>query len=153
MAGVEPARREPLPPQDSVSTSSTTSAFQAGNLSGYKFCWEVQGESGFPLEFPRKATKLKGVEGVVAEWLGRGLQNLVQRFDPARHLQSCQFLKIPQNRTNSLPPKGGWRLVGNVVEDGVHPRKFEQVDGERIQQIPVEASELRSHHVFGNHGA
>ena len=43
--------------------------------------------------------------------------------------------------------------MGNVVEDGVHPRKFEQVDGERIQQIPVEASELRSHHVFGNHGA
>ena len=26
MAGLEPARREPLPPQDSVSTSSTTSA-------------------------------------------------------------------------------------------------------------------------------
>ncbi len=34
--------------------------------------------------------------GRVAEWLGRGLQNLVQRFESARDLQNCipdgQFL-------------------------------------------------------------
>lgn len=29
------------------------------------------------------------IKGRVAEWLGRGLQNLVQRFESARDLQIC----------------------------------------------------------------
>ena len=32
--------------------------------------------------------KFSATQGDVAEWLGRGLQNLVQRFDSARRLQS-----------------------------------------------------------------
>ena len=50
--------------------------------------------------------------GDVAEWLGRGLQNLVQRFEPARHLFLGKWwngihagLKIlwPQGRVGSTP--------------------------------------------------
>jgi len=29
---------------------------------------------------------LQSLNGAVAEWLGRGLQNLVQRFESAQHL-------------------------------------------------------------------
>ena len=39
-------------------------------------------------EFRKKAylcSRRRG-KGIVAEWLGRGLQNLVQRFDSARYL-------------------------------------------------------------------
>ncbi len=95
-----PHGRGPLPPQDSVSTSSTTSARQAGKPTGYGFCPEVQGESAFPLEVPRGRARLEGTEGVVAEWLGRGLQNLVQRFDPARHLQPFPSLGNPEKRNH-----------------------------------------------------
>ena len=32
--------------------------------------------------------------GDVAEWLGKGLQNLVQQFDSARHLQTGTYSSV-----------------------------------------------------------
>ena len=60
------------------------------------------------------------IRGDVAEWLGRGLQNLVQRFESARRLQFQFFpclgggtgrrkgLKIPRwkHRAGSIPALG-----------------------------------------------
>lgn len=40
-----------------------------------------------------KALVLKDQQGTVAEWLGRGLQNLVQRFESARYLSKAVSLK------------------------------------------------------------
>ena len=73
----------------------------------------ARGIGGFPLEFPRGATRLEGTEGVVAEWLGRGLQNLVQRFDPARHLQSCP---TPGNPEKSHPTHSHPKVAGGLWE-------------------------------------
>ncbi len=43
--------------------------------------------------------------GSVAEWLGRGLQNLVQRFKSARNLQ---LVKTPTRRLFSFMPVSGF---------------------------------------------
>lgn len=34
------------------------------------------------------------IKGVLAEWLGNGLQNHVQRFESARHLQKPQSFRL-----------------------------------------------------------
>ena len=39
--------------------------------------------------------------GIVAEWLGRGLQNLVQRFDSARYLNPSST-----SESSWAPPQG-----------------------------------------------
>ena len=41
------------------------------------------------LEIPKKVLSLHSRFGTMAEWLGTGLQNLLQRFDSAWYLQKC----------------------------------------------------------------
>ena len=42
-------------------------------------------------QFIKNLVKFAITNGVVAEWLGRGLQNLVQRFESARHLNNFKI--------------------------------------------------------------
>jgi hypothetical protein len=44
---------------------------------------------GHALTLGRQEDGYDGLSGAVAEWLGRGLQSLVQRFESARRLFSC----------------------------------------------------------------
>jgi hypothetical protein len=50
----------------------------------------ANGLGGHELTLGRQEDGYDGLSGAVAEWLGRGLQSLVQRFESARRLEhSC----------------------------------------------------------------
>ena len=49
----------------------------------------ANGLGGHALTLGRQEDGYHGLSGAVAEWLGRGLQSLVQRFESARRLFSC----------------------------------------------------------------
>jgi hypothetical protein len=45
------------------------------------------------LQYVKSFLSLHSFSGFVAEWLGRGLQNLVQRFESARNLKADKSLR------------------------------------------------------------
>ena len=72
--------------------------------------------------------------GLVAEWLGRGLQNLVQRFESARDLKECAkrdclksqispFSSVLQrvNPKKDIAPTGKSVGSGNSLNRRIHP--------------------------------
>ena len=69
----------------------------------------------------------------MAEWLGRGLQNLVRRFDSARHLGfrswflvlRSWFNIIEERRTENDERKGGNSSVGRASASQAEGRGFE----------------------------
>ncbi len=67
----------------------------------FQILWKIQKSNIFALR----------INGLVAEWLGRGLQNLVQRFESARDLQKEErslpgvfffFLVLSENLVTQL---------------------------------------------------
>ncbi len=59
--------------------------------------------------------------GDVAEWLGRGLQNLVQRFKSARRLRSESALTALQSLTYRALGSGGERFLDTEEVSGSNP--------------------------------
>ena len=81
----------------------------------------------FNFAYFKKPSNFAFPYGAMAEWLGTGLQNLLQRFDSASHLQKeppgywrALFVFIRLVKTNSSVQAPGSRTVDGCTR-GIHP--------------------------------
>ena len=68
-----------------ISVSSPPPMNMESPLVAYRGVQRGSGRAGYAARYHERAAR-----GDVAEWLGRGLQSLVQRFESARRLSSCR---------------------------------------------------------------